>query len=118
MPTVNKVEAYIHNACVQYLRGLRETFELAIGKVAATSDLWSADKLVKKQSFMGVTVCWTHIDGTGRWSIREKVIGFRAVSGDHGGENLGRYFIAICQRVGIVNKKKKVSKVCDGIISH
>jgi hypothetical protein len=45
-----------------------------------------------------------------KWRLRAEVIGFRGLSGEHSGENLGRYFMGVCERVGIVNvKKSKVS---------
>jgi hypothetical protein len=39
----------------------------------------------------------------GKWKLRAEVVGFKAVSGDHGGWNLGCYFMGLCDRVGITN---------------
>jgi hypothetical protein len=36
--------------------------------------------------------------------MRSEVVGFRSISGDHSGENLGRYFVGVCDRVGIMGK--------------
>jgi hypothetical protein len=35
-----------------------------------------------------------------------EVIGLQSVSGDHGGENLGRYFVGVCDRIGMTSKVK------------
>jgi hypothetical protein len=39
-----------------------------------------------------------------KWKMRSEVVGFKAISGDHGGDNLGRYFMGLCDRVGICNQ--------------
>ena len=45
-----------------------------------------------------------------KWKLRAEVIGFKAISGAHTGENLGRYAVGLLDRVGIMDKKQ--SKVC------
>lgn len=40
----------------------------------------------------------------GKWKMRAAVVGFKALSGNHGGENLGRYAVGVLDRVGIMNK--------------
>ena len=42
--------------------------------------------------------------------MRSEVIGFRPISGDHSGENLGHYFMGVCDRIGIMDTHQ--SKVC------
>jgi hypothetical protein len=42
----------------------------------------------------------------GKWKLCAEVIGFHGVSGEHSGENLGRYFMGVCGQVGIINAKK------------
>jgi hypothetical protein len=37
------------------------------------------------------------------WTLRHAVIAFKAIAGSHDGENLGRYFVALCKRAGILN---------------
>ena len=37
----------------------------------------------------------------GKWKLRSEVVGFKLVSGDHSGWNLGRYIVGLCERVGI-----------------
>lgn len=45
-----------------------------------------------------------------KWKMRGSVIGFKALSGAHDGENLGRYTVGLLDRVGIMDKKSsKVS---------
>jgi len=51
-----------------------------------------------------MTAHWIEVKG-GKWKMRAAVIGFKALSGDHGGENLGRYSVGLLDRVGIVDKK-------------
>jgi hypothetical protein len=46
----------------------------------------------------------------GKWKLRAEVIGFKAVSGNHGGENLGRHAVGLLDRVGIMDKNG--TKVC------
>ena len=42
--------------------------------------------------------------------MKAAVIGFKALSGGHSGENLGRYLVGLLDRVGIMDKRG--SKVC------
>jgi hypothetical protein len=46
--------------------------------------------------------------------MRTEVVGFQGISGDHGGVNLGRYFMGLCDRIGICNAEG--SKVRSGIV--
>ena len=41
----------------------------------------------------------------GKWKLKAGVIGFKALSGAHSGENLGRYAVGLLDRVGIMDKK-------------
>jgi hypothetical protein len=56
---------------------------------------------------MGVTAHW--IEGTanpgGEWKLCSEVIAFKGILGSHTGENLGRYFLGLCKRVGIINSR-------------
>ena len=56
-----------------------------------------------------MTAHWIDVKD-GKWKMRSEVVGFKAISGDHGGDNLGRYFMGLCDRVGICNQDG--SKVC------
>ena len=40
----------------------------------------------------------------GKWKLRTAVIGFKALSGAHDGDNLGRYSVGLLDRVGIMDK--------------
>ena len=53
--------------------------------------------------FQGMTAHWMQVK-EGKWKMRAAVIGFKALSGDHSGENLGRYAVGLLDRVGIMNK--------------
>lgn len=54
---------------------------------------------------MGITAHWIETKNSGTWSLCSEVIAFKAISGAHSGENLGRYFIGLCKRAGIINAK-------------
>lgn len=47
-----------------------------------------------------MTAHWIEVD-EGKWNLRSEVVGFQGVSGEHSGWNLGRYFVGLCDRVGI-----------------
>ena len=56
-----------------------------------------------------MTAHWIEVK-EGKWKLRSEVVGFRSISGDHSGWNLGRYFVGLCDRVGICDKdRSKVS---------
>jgi hypothetical protein len=42
---------------------------------------------------------------TQAWTLRAEVAGFHLLHGTHAGANLGRYFIGLCDRVGIMSPK-------------
>ena len=71
--------------------------------------------------FQGVTAHWIEVK-EGKWKMRNSVIGFRALSGAHDGENLGRYTVGLLDRVGIMDKKDQrsvdlLTHLCE-LISH
>jgi hypothetical protein len=79
----------------------RKKHQAAPGKISSTADGWSAD--TTKAAFLGMTAHWIDVKDA-KWKMRSEVVGFKAVSGDHGGDNLGRYFMGLCDRVGICNQ--------------
>ncbi len=50
-----------------------------------------------------MTAHWIEVKNS-EWNLRLEVVGFQPVSGDHSGWNLGRYFVGLCDRVGIFNE--------------
>jgi hypothetical protein len=76
-----------------------------------TQDGWSAD--TTKMAFLGMTAHWIQVK-EGKWKMRAGVIGFKALSGAHSGESLGRYTVGLLDRVGIMDKKK--SKACPSCV--
>ena len=81
---------------------------MAPGKISVTADGWTADNT--KGSFFGMTAHWVEVSGR-KWQLQSEVVGFQGVSGSHSGLNLGRYFIRLCDRVGITtSKSSKVTK--------
>ena len=69
--------------------------------ISTTADGWMVNTM--KAVFLGVTAHWIEIKA-GKWKMRAEVIGFRLISGDHSGENLGRYFVGVCDHIGIMGK--------------
>jgi hypothetical protein len=127
LPSTNDVRIYLRNAFVQRLKQLKQDIEVRIqpyylcsniqppliqnapGRVSTTADGWTADNT--KQGYLGMTAHWIDVDKNGKWSLRAEVVGFRLIKGTHAGSNLGRYFVGLCDRVGITSRSQ--SKVCD-----
>jgi len=82
--------------------------QAAPGKISITQDGWLAD--TTKAGFQGMTAHWIEVNKEGKWKMKAAVIGFKALSGGHSGENLGRYSVGLLDRVGIMDQKR--SKVC------
>lgn len=56
-----------------------------------------------------MTAHWIEVKNE-KWKLCSEVVGFQPISGEHSGENLGRYFVGLCDRVGIMSKNEsKVS---------
>lgn len=66
-----------------------------------TADVWTAESM--KVGFLGVTAHWIGVKDK-IWTLKSAVIGLRAISGTHAGDNMGRYMIGVCDRVGITSK--------------
>ena len=66
------------------------------------ADCWLAD--MTEALFLGMTAPWIEVKD-GQWKLRLDVTGFKGLSGDHGGGNLGRYFVGLCEHVGIITEK-------------
>ncbi|KIK81709.1 hypothetical protein PAXRUDRAFT_90390, partial [Paxillus rubicundulus Ve08.2h10] len=68
--------------------------------ISMTMDLWSVDQT--KAAFLRLTAHWICTDPkTKAWSLQSQVIGFQGISGAHTGENLGHYFLSLCEWAGI-----------------
>ena len=68
------------------------------------ADMWSAD--TTKAAFLGVIGHWIKVKKETRketWEMHLEVIEFQTVSGDHGGKNLGRYFMGVSNWIGITS---------------
>jgi hypothetical protein len=55
-----------------------------------------------------MTAHWIDVKD-GKWKLRAEVVGFQPVLGEHSGANLAKYFVGLCDRVGIMSNG--VSKV-------
>jgi hypothetical protein len=129
LPTTRDVGNHLHNEFVKWLARLKDDIEVSTcvqicqkisrltilqqatpGKISATADMWTVD--TTKAAFLGVTAHWIEVKMEPRetWAMRSEVIGFRPVSGDHSGENIGRYFVGVCDRIGIMNGERSKVK--------
>jgi hypothetical protein len=99
-----KYQCVVNNASAF---ALTQSLQSAAGKVSCTIDGWSVD--TTKASFLGITGHWIDVVD-GQWILRSEVLAFRGISGQHTGENLGRYFFGLAERVGIITQD--TSKVC------
>ena len=79
------------------------------GKVS----IMEADNM--KTGFEGMTVHWIEVKD-GKWKMRAAVIGFKALSGAHTGENLECYAMGLLDHIGIMSKTG--SKVLISLIFH
>jgi hypothetical protein len=59
--------------------------------------------------FQGMTAHWIDVKD-GKWKLRAEVVGFKAISGEHSGENLGRYAVGLLDRVGIMDKNESKAR--------
>jgi GH25 family lysozyme M1 (1,4-beta-N-acetylmuramidase) len=71
--------------------------------ISTTADGWTVD--TTKAAFLGVTAHWIEVDNN-KWNMLSEVIGFRSLLGEHNGENLGRYFVGVCDCIGIIDSKQ------------
>jgi hypothetical protein len=53
-----------------------------------------------------MTAHWIEVSKEGKWKMKAVVIGFKALSGGHNRENLGRYSVGLLDRVGNYGQKK------------
>lgn len=61
---------------------------------------------------MGITAHWIESNPlTPTWTLCKEVIAFRAISGPHDGSNLGRYFVGLSERAGVIGGRS--TKVTD-----
>lgn len=77
--------------------------QAAPSMISTTADGWTVD--TTKAGFLGVTAHWIQVKKD-KWEMHPEVIGFRVISGDHSGKNLGRYFVGVCDRIGIINMER------------
>lgn len=70
-------------------------------RISFTSDLWSDKKMT---SFMAITAHFTARSDKNNLFPKTHLLAFRAVHGEHSGENLAREFIAVLEECGLLNK--------------
>ncbi|KAF5382025.1 hypothetical protein D9615_004467 [Tricholomella constricta] len=102
LPTSTDVRNHLHNSFVERLKELKAAIEKAPGKVSCTADGWTAD--TTKQGYLGMTAHWISVSKSAKWTLRSEVVGFRSIYGNHSGANMGRYFMGLCDRIGITSR--------------
>ena len=80
---------------------LKEYFQKSnVGMPSTTTDLWTSGNHL---SIMVVTMVWLDTE----FVLKEIIIGFREIQGEHSGSNLSKVFVNILEDMGI----KKVNFV-------
>ena len=65
-------------------------------------DLWSADQT--KASLLGITAHWINADTVFfKWTLQTSVIAFQGILGSHSGDNIGWYFVGLCEHSGLIS---------------
>ncbi|KAF5378846.1 hypothetical protein D9615_006888 [Tricholomella constricta] len=103
LPSSYDISKHISNEYAKWIEKLNGEIENAPGKVSITVDTWTA--VNTKGSYLGMTAHWIEVKEK-RWKLRSAVVGFQPISGDHSGQNLGRYMVGLTDRVGITNKER------------
>ncbi|RDB30472.1 hypothetical protein Hypma_007293 [Hypsizygus marmoreus] len=67
------------------------------------ADAWTADNT--KAAYLGLTAHWIEVK-EGKWKLQAAVVGFQAISGTHAGNNLRRYLMGLCDRMGITDRNR------------
>lgn len=117
---------YIHNEFIDFFNDIKARINVSdkismksayhivlqagtAGRISTTTDLWSIKQT--KAAFMGITAHWIECHTmTGLWSLCSEIIAFRGIAGMHTGENLGWYFVKLCEHAGIITQHRM--KVC------
>ena len=126
LPSKHDVCTYIHNEFIDFFNdikarinvsdkiSMKSTYHIVLQagtarRISTTTDLWSVKQT--KAAFMGITAHWIECHTTtGLWSLCSKIIAFRGIAGTHTGENLGWYFVKLCEHAGIITQHHM--KVC------
>lgn len=70
------------------------------GKASITVDCWTAN--TTKAGFVGMTAHCIRVAKGGEWSLEGCVIALWGLSGNHGGKNMGRYIVGLCDCIGLI----------------
>ncbi|KAG5649809.1 hypothetical protein H0H81_001913 [Sphagnurus paluster] len=103
LPSAHEVSTHLQNVFVSWVNETKQIILGAPGKILVTADGWSAPTM--KKGHFGMTCHFVNIDSKGKWSLEHLVVGCKPITGDHLGENLARFFVSICRRVGIISDR-------------
>ena len=120
LPSSYDVKIQLHNKFVKHIRGLKDkisvskSLSLKGGRVL-TGHVDSSRESICYRGWMvsqydedGISWHDSALDQVkdAKWKLRAEVIGFKALSGAHSGENLGRYAVELLDCMGIMDKKQ------------
>ena len=120
LPSSYDVSVYIHNHFVNQLKLLKSEITVSMimptipkyysqflqdapGKILTTSDGWTADNT--KGSFLRMTAHWIEVKDK-KWKLCSEVVVFQLISDEHSGGDLGRYFVGLCDHMGIMSQNE------------
>ena len=101
LPSAWTCRKVITNSFVDYLEQLCIDIAAAPGEVSTDWDLWTREQT--GDPYFGMLGQWFDVSDLG-WTFRAGVLAFNVISGQHSGENLGRYYVKFLDRVGITSK--------------
>lgn len=108
LPTRSTVRNHITTSYLDAFESIHAAISSAPGSVSVIWDMWTAP--YTSDPYLGMLATWIDVSSTGEWTMRDEVIAFHRIFGDHGGKNLGRYFTLLLDRCKITSKKcNKVS---------
>lgn len=102
LPKRGVVRNYISNQFVKHMEHVKIDISNAPGDVSANWDMLT--KANTSEPFLGMLGFWIEVLDTGKWKLRTEVLALHRVFGDHGGDNLGKYFIRLTDRAGLTSR--------------
>ncbi|KAL1738946.1 ribonuclease H-like domain-containing protein, partial [Schizophyllum fasciatum] len=85
---------------------LKDEIQNSPGRVAFTMDVWSR---VNLESYLAVTAHYIHTTPAGQDVLKARLVAFHHLEGSHTGENMGRAFISIVEKLGCMAKISSIT---------
>lgn len=98
LPSASTVKNWVMSTYVENKVKVKETLALdGNGKPSATTDLWTSGN---HHGVLAVTVTWLDAN----FEMKEIVLGFRKLKGEHSGANIAFAFSKVLEEYGILNR--------------